>query len=469
MIGVEIQTDGAPDPALRDRIIELAFRRGLLLLPCGPSTVRFCPPLCLTRRQVEIGLELFDAALPRPTRRRLMARTDVACTRHSEETTDVDSRPTTDRLRPSTGSAGPRPRRCVDDWIDAALAGNAFAANLAERMRDETNTRFADWVDHLVVADQPGLAATASGARLRPAGRRLTPSGTPVYAHAGGMFPQDRGRSGRRARGPRGGDQGRVGRRVLAGARPGAGDPRLSARALSGRAGRRARRRRLAVVERRGYLGFEPFPGELAREGRMTPARRARRPGRARALAGPAAAVRRRRRGVRRDRGDARPRDRAGRLDRPGLPPRLRGRARLLAVAEPRRRRSRRPGRTGSGSGWANHDHHTFRSLAAVLPAPDRRCSRRSGFQLRERFHAGEHAGWGAQILEHPTTGHRHLRRPRPRPRRGRRTTSPTTPCPTCPGRTPSASGSACTASRSSRRGCTTSKPSSTSTASATA
>jgi len=63
MIGVEIQTDGAPDPGLRDQIVERAFQRGLLLLPCGPSTVRFSPPLCLTRRQVEIGLELFDAAL----------------------------------------------------------------------------------------------------------------------------------------------------------------------------------------------------------------------------------------------------------------------------------------------------------------------------------------------------------------------------------------------------------------------
>jgi 4-aminobutyrate aminotransferase len=63
MIGVEIATGDAPDPALRDRIIELAFRRGLLLLPCGPSTIRFCPPLCLTGRQVEVGLELFEAAL----------------------------------------------------------------------------------------------------------------------------------------------------------------------------------------------------------------------------------------------------------------------------------------------------------------------------------------------------------------------------------------------------------------------
>ena len=63
MIGVEIRTDGAPDPELRDQIVDLAFHRGLLLLPCGPSTVRFCPPLCLTRRQVEIGLGLFGAAL----------------------------------------------------------------------------------------------------------------------------------------------------------------------------------------------------------------------------------------------------------------------------------------------------------------------------------------------------------------------------------------------------------------------
>ncbi len=44
MIGAEVQSEGMPDPALRDRIVELAFRRGLLLLPCGPSTVRFSPP-----------------------------------------------------------------------------------------------------------------------------------------------------------------------------------------------------------------------------------------------------------------------------------------------------------------------------------------------------------------------------------------------------------------------------------------
>jgi 4-aminobutyrate aminotransferase len=64
MIGIEIQDlDGEPSPQLRDRIIDLAFHRGLLLLPCGASTVRICPPLCLTRRQGEIGLELIAAAM----------------------------------------------------------------------------------------------------------------------------------------------------------------------------------------------------------------------------------------------------------------------------------------------------------------------------------------------------------------------------------------------------------------------
>jgi 4-aminobutyrate aminotransferase len=64
MIGAEVRDLGElPAPRLRDRIIDLAFHRGLLLLPCGASTVRICPPLCLTARQVEIGLELLDSSM----------------------------------------------------------------------------------------------------------------------------------------------------------------------------------------------------------------------------------------------------------------------------------------------------------------------------------------------------------------------------------------------------------------------
>lgn len=53
------------------------------------------------------------------------------------------------------------------------------------------------------------------------------------------------------------------------------------------------------------------------------------------------------------------------------------------------------------GMGWANHDHHTFRSsrknfykLVRLFEA--------LGFQPRERFYAGDEAGWGAQVMEHP-------------------------------------------------------------------
>ncbi len=72
MVGMEVGSGDGTDPDLRDQIIDRAFHHGLLLLPCGPSTVRFCPPLCLTARQVSMGLEILDAALsevsaaPRP-------------------------------------------------------------------------------------------------------------------------------------------------------------------------------------------------------------------------------------------------------------------------------------------------------------------------------------------------------------------------------------------------------------------
>ena len=63
MVGAEIGGPGGADPALRDRIIQECFQLGLLLLPCGPSTLRFCPPLCLSARQVEIGLGILERAL----------------------------------------------------------------------------------------------------------------------------------------------------------------------------------------------------------------------------------------------------------------------------------------------------------------------------------------------------------------------------------------------------------------------
>ena len=56
------------------------------------------------------------------------------------------------------------------------------------------------------------------------------------------------------------------------------------------------------------------------------------------------------------------------------------------------------------GIGWANHDHHTYRSSREHF-ATMIRLFERLGFHCRERFYAGAQAGWGAQVLEQPNTG----------------------------------------------------------------
>ena len=53
----------APDPARRDEVVQAAFRHGLLLLGCGESAVRFCPPLCVTAEQVEVALRILAEVL----------------------------------------------------------------------------------------------------------------------------------------------------------------------------------------------------------------------------------------------------------------------------------------------------------------------------------------------------------------------------------------------------------------------
>jgi hypothetical protein len=56
------------------------------------------------------------------------------------------------------------------------------------------------------------------------------------------------------------------------------------------------------------------------------------------------------------------------------------------------------------GLGWANHDHHTFRSSRAHF-VDLMRVLERLGFERRERYYTGVQAGWGAQILEQPVEG----------------------------------------------------------------
>ncbi len=66
MLGVEFVTDKAsrkPDAALRDRIEMACFERGLIILGCGTSTIRWSPPLILTKENADVALDIFEAAI----------------------------------------------------------------------------------------------------------------------------------------------------------------------------------------------------------------------------------------------------------------------------------------------------------------------------------------------------------------------------------------------------------------------
>lgn len=64
MIGAEfIHTDKRPASDYVGKLEQLAFRKGLLLLSCGKSTIRFAPPLVITEAEIKVGLEILEQCL----------------------------------------------------------------------------------------------------------------------------------------------------------------------------------------------------------------------------------------------------------------------------------------------------------------------------------------------------------------------------------------------------------------------
>ena len=57
------RTSRTPAKKLCDTLITRAYHRGLILLSCGQSTVRFMPPLMVGEGEVDEALELLEAAL----------------------------------------------------------------------------------------------------------------------------------------------------------------------------------------------------------------------------------------------------------------------------------------------------------------------------------------------------------------------------------------------------------------------
>jgi 4-aminobutyrate aminotransferase len=63
MIGVEIVKDQLTKEHAaeeRDRIVELAFERGVLFLGCGPSTIRIAPGLVVTKDEADVAIDVLD-------------------------------------------------------------------------------------------------------------------------------------------------------------------------------------------------------------------------------------------------------------------------------------------------------------------------------------------------------------------------------------------------------------------------
>ena len=66
MLGVEFVTDKTsltPAPELRDAVEMACFNSGLIILGCGPNSIRFSPPLILAKEHVDVALDIFDKAI----------------------------------------------------------------------------------------------------------------------------------------------------------------------------------------------------------------------------------------------------------------------------------------------------------------------------------------------------------------------------------------------------------------------
>ena len=66
MIGFELVYDQRTKqraPELRDRLETLAFQRGLLILGCGPNSIRLCPPLVITKDQADWAIDTLEECL----------------------------------------------------------------------------------------------------------------------------------------------------------------------------------------------------------------------------------------------------------------------------------------------------------------------------------------------------------------------------------------------------------------------
>ena len=272
----------------------------------------------------------------------------------------------------------------VERHLEAYCRRSPAAQHLRRDLLAKTGTRLIDWTDHLVLPQQPNLES-----ELRSAG--FTPSRDethPVWRHAGGLFPSIE------MDGPSGGglvikvesvadflvrhhidNQTRI-----------EGAPRSSLRRAEIASESETR---LSIVERHGYRGRDPVAISA---------------GGVKAVLWHAESFRRRRREFASQQEGF---DHAAELIRRAIEDLGAERACDLFFAAEReywtsRNRAAQvqlSRQNAMGLGWANHDHHTYRSSRKCFPALIGLLEE-LGLTCRERFYAGREAGWGAQVLQ---------------------------------------------------------------------
>jgi hypothetical protein len=310
----------------------------------------------------------------------------------------------------------PEAARFVEARLEAMRRRSPALERLARRMHDETGTRLVDWIDHLALPATEASEASLEALGFEARARGAHPS--PSWVHPSALLPPIALGGASRSRGGVDSNEGEL--RVVIGVES-VTDFLLAHGAIAdarveGSPGGPLRRARLGreggvelwVVERHGASGFEPF--EVSAASRTAAAQhfealltRPRAAGddldatgssRSGGASAPLEAAF--------DECLARVRDAQATLGE-GLALALFFRAeRAYWQSRSRAARVQKARQDALGLGWANHDHHTYRS--------SRRCFHRVielmealGLAARERFYAGAEAGWGAQVLEHPT------------------------------------------------------------------
>jgi hypothetical protein len=304
--------------------------------------------------------------------------------------------------RPPDEAGSPTPLERAFDWpvcyeaerwllgqLESFLTRNGFARHLAQRLRDETGTLLLDWTDHLIVPAGAEDAVRQAGfvEDAAPTARR-----TRAFQHPAALLP-------RVLLANEGGGQ-TVAIRVesvldflvahqLSAEPEGAPWSRYRRVVVSAENGAQ-----LEAVERRGYRGFLVETQAAERVAALLRARelwqtRRRRFDEAQSGYEHTRAVLERIL-------DLAGRDLACHVVFEGERAYWQRRNRAAQVQRQRQ--------DALGLGWANHDHHTFRSSRERF-LDLMRALERLGFERRERYYAGAQAGWGAQILEQPTEG----------------------------------------------------------------